>query len=41
MLYSAVTDFFLPSFGSFAGLYYGIKHGKIARDAIWNMTGVT
>jgi len=41
LLYSAVTDFFLPSVGFFAGLYYGMKHGKIARDAIWNMAGVT
>ena len=40
LLYSAVTDFFLPSFGFFAGLYYGMKHGKIARDSIWNMAGV-
>jgi radical SAM superfamily enzyme YgiQ (UPF0313 family) len=41
LLYSAVTDFFLPSIGFFAGLYYGMKHGKIARDSIWNMAGVT
>jgi hypothetical protein len=41
LLYSAVTDFFLPSVGFFAGLYYGMKHGKIARDSIWNMAGVT
>jgi radical SAM superfamily enzyme YgiQ (UPF0313 family) len=41
LLYNAVTKFFLPSVGLVGGLYYGAKHGKIVKDAIWNMTGVT
>ena len=41
LLYNAVTKFFLPSIGLVGGLYYGAKHGKIVKDAIWNMTGVT
>ena len=41
LLYNAIAKFFLPSIGLIAGLYYGAKHGKIVKDAIWNMTGVT
>jgi len=41
LLYDAVTEFFLPSIGFIAGLYYGAKHGRIVRNSIWNMAGVT
>jgi radical SAM superfamily enzyme YgiQ (UPF0313 family) len=41
LLHNAITRFFLPPIGLIAGLYYGAKHGKIVRDSIWNMTGVT
>ncbi len=41
LLYNAFTKFFMPSIGLISGLYYGAKHGKIAKDAIWNMTGLT
>ena len=41
LLYNAITKFFLPSIGLIAGLYYGAKHGRIVKDSIWNMAGVT
>ena len=37
---NAVTGFFLPLTGLVSGLYYWRKHGKIVRDAIWNMSGL-
>ena len=37
---NVVTGFFLPLIGLVSGLYYWEKHGKIVRDAIWNMTGL-
>jgi len=37
---NVITGFFLPLTGLVSGLYYWEKHGKIARDAIWNMTGL-
>ena len=39
--YYAFTKFFLPSIGLILGLYYGAKHGEIARNSIWRTTGVT
>jgi radical SAM superfamily enzyme YgiQ (UPF0313 family) len=41
LLYDAIAKFFLPSIGLIAGLYYGAKHGRIVKDSIWNMAGVT
>jgi len=41
LLYEACTKLFLPSIGLISGLYYGAKHGKIAKEAIWNMTGLS
>ncbi len=41
LLHDAFTKFFLPSLGFISGLYFGVKHGKIAKDAIWNMTRAT
>jgi len=41
LLYDAFTQFFLPLIGLVSGLYYGAKHGKIVKDSIWSMTGVT
>jgi len=40
LLYNAITKFFLPAIGLISGLYYGAKHGKIAKNSIWSMTGV-
>ncbi len=41
LLYNATTKLFLPLIGLIAGVYYGSKHGKIVKDAIWKMAGVT
>ncbi|MBE0511807.1 B12-binding domain-containing radical SAM protein [Candidatus Bathyarchaeota archaeon] len=41
LICNVVTKFFLPLTGLVSGLYYGAKHGKIVKDSIWNMTGVT
>ena len=41
LVYTIVTKLFLPSIGFISGLYYGAKHGKIVKDSIWNMAGVT
>jgi radical SAM superfamily enzyme YgiQ (UPF0313 family) len=38
LIYNVVTKFFLPLTGLVSSLYYGAKHGKIVKDAIWNMT---
>lgn len=40
LVYNAFTKFFLPSIGFISGLYYAAKHGKMVKDAIWNITGV-
>ena len=40
LFYDTVTEFFLPSIGFIAGLYYGAKHGRIVRNSIWNMARV-
>jgi len=37
---NVITGFFLPLTGLVSGLYYWEKHGKIVRDAIWNVTGL-
>jgi len=36
-----VTKLFLPSIGLISGLYYWGKHGKMVRDSIWKMAGIT
>ncbi|MCW4018955.1 MAG: B12-binding domain-containing radical SAM protein [Candidatus Bathyarchaeota archaeon] len=41
LLYDAFTKFVMPSIGFISGLYYGAKHGEIAKNAIWNMSGLT
>jgi len=41
LLYNLITKFLLPSAGFITGLYYGAKHGKIVKDSIWKMAGVT
>jgi radical SAM superfamily enzyme YgiQ (UPF0313 family) len=41
LVYNVATKLFLPAIGFISGLYYGAKHGKIVKNAIWNMTGVT
>lgn len=41
LIYNVVTKFFLPLTGLVSGLFYGAKHGKIVKDSIWNMTGVS
>ncbi len=40
LLYDAFTKVVMPSIGLVGGLYYGAKHGGIAKEAIWNMTNV-
>jgi radical SAM superfamily enzyme YgiQ (UPF0313 family) len=40
LLYDAFTKIVMPSIGLVGGLYYGAKHGGIAKEAIWNMTNV-
>jgi radical SAM superfamily enzyme YgiQ (UPF0313 family) len=37
LLYQLVNRVVIPAGGKIAGAYYGMKHGKILRDAIWKM----
>lgn len=37
LLYELVNRLVIPAGGKIAGAYYGMKHGKILRDAIWKM----
>jgi len=41
LLYNAFTQFFLPLIGLISGLHYGAKYGKIVKNSIWSMTGLT
>ncbi len=41
LLHFGIVDLLLPSIGLFAGLHYWRKHGKIARDLVWNAAGVS
>ena len=38
LLYKFVKRAVLPFAGKIAGVYYGVKHGKEMKDAIWKMT---
>jgi radical SAM superfamily enzyme YgiQ (UPF0313 family) len=40
LLYDAFTKFLMPSIGLISGLYFGAKHGEIAKKSIWSMTRV-
>ncbi len=41
LIHNVFTKFFLPITGHALGLFYWEKHGKILRNAIWNMSGIT
>jgi radical SAM superfamily enzyme YgiQ (UPF0313 family) len=37
LLYKLVKRTMIPSAGKLVGIYYGAKHGKMVKDAIWKM----